>query len=230
MIGLIGGTFDPIHYAHLRLAEEAREMLRLDAVWFVPNARPPHRAAPAGDAAHRAAMVALALADAPTFRLERVELDHPEEPSYTVTTLMRLRHRLGDATPLFWLVGADAFVGLDRWHRWTELLTLAHLVVATRPGVLLEEETLTPALQPLWASRRTAESVAAERTVPPAGWVIHLDATPLAISATQIRALIAAGKSARYLLPDAVLRYIEAHHLYRNDHGADGPSDASTAE
>jgi len=218
MIGLIGGTFDPIHFAHLRLAEEAREALRLDAVWFVPNARPPHRAPPVASAEHRAAMVARAIANAPAFRLERCELERRDQPSYTVVTLETVRQRIGANTPLFWLVGADAFAGLDRWHRWRAVLSLAHLVVATRPGTTLSEAALSPALRPLWAARRTPDAVATADRLPPAGWVIALPITHLAISATAIRERIAARKSVRYLLPDAVLGYIEHHRLYRKDH------------
>jgi nicotinate-nucleotide adenylyltransferase len=116
------------------------------------------------------------------------------------------------------LVGADAFAGLDRWHRWRAVLSLAHLVVATRPGTTLSEATLSPALRPLWAARRTPDAVATADRLPPAGWVIALPITHLAISATAIRERIAGGRSARYLLPDAVLGYIEHHRLYRKDH------------
>lgn len=213
MIGLLGGTFDPIHFAHLRLAEEAREALGLAAVWFIPSHHPPHRPSPVAPAEARAAMVARAIADAPAFALERCELDHPEAPSYTVVTLERLRARLGPDVPLVWLVGADAFAGLTQWHHWEALPRLAHLAVATRPGTVLDPATLPAPLAHWWAERRAPAAFRA--SPPPAGWFVELPITPLAISATQIRQLLAAGRSPRYLLPDPVLRYIAHHRLYQ---------------
>jgi nicotinate-nucleotide adenylyltransferase len=213
MIGLLGGTFDPIHFAHLRLAEEAREQMGLTQVRFIPSAAPPHRPPPVASAADRAQMVSLAIADAPAFAIDRTELDHPDEPGYTVATLTRLRAQFGPQLPLIWLVGADAFAQLTTWHRWSELLLFAHLAVATRPGTALDPATLPAPLVQLWQERRRAAPL--PPTAPPAGWVIELPMVPLAISATAIRALLGAGHSARYLLPDPVLGYIAHHRLYQ---------------
>lgn len=131
-LGLLGGTFDPVHYGHLRLAEEAREALKLPELRWIPAGQPPHRTAPRTAAGHRLEMVRRAVAGNPAFTVDDAETRAPG-PSFTVTTLERLRAALPDR-PLVLLMGADAFLGLATWHRWRELLDLAHLGVATRPG------------------------------------------------------------------------------------------------
>ncbi|HEX6734525.1 MAG TPA: nicotinate-nucleotide adenylyltransferase [Azonexus sp.] len=212
-LGLFGGTFDPVHVGHLRLAEEAIDELALGGVRWIPAGQPPHRGQPQVTAGQRLAMVRLATAGNPRFAVDAAEVE-AAAPSYTVHTLERLRAELGPAQPLVLLVGADAFAGLADWHRWRELFALAHLAVSHRPGFPVDEASLPPALAAEFAARRTAE--AAPLKTAPAGRIVTFAMTQLAVSATQIRQLLAAGRSARYLLPGDVLDYIQIHSLYRN--------------
>ena len=212
-IGILGGTFDPVHYGHLRLAEEARIALGLDHVAWIPAGKPPHRKEPRVAAPHRLAMVRLAIAGNPGFVADDGEA-LCEAPAYTVTTLERLRAQCGARRPLVLLLGADAFDGLATWHRWHELFALAHLAVATRPGYGLEAEQLAPPLAAEF-SARVQRSVAALGQAP-AGAIVPFAITALDISGTRIRGDLAASGSARYLLPDPVLDYIAEHRLYQN--------------
>jgi len=212
-IGLLGGTFDPIHYGHLRLAEEMGELLGLDEVRIVPAGHPPHRGRPRVDAMHRLAMARLAVAGNPRFVLDEREV-HKVTPSYSVETLTALRGELPAGTPLILFMGADAFMGLTTWHRWQELPELAHLAVAHRPGFTsaVWEDALPEPLRRLLAIRRCEQP--GELVERPAG-LIHLHAiTQLDISASQIRERALRGRSLRYLLPDSVIDYIQENHLY----------------
>lgn len=214
-LGIFGGTFDPIHIGHLRLAQEAHEALRLSPVSFVPAGQPPHRGAPRSRAAERLAMVRLATAGNPAFTVDDSEV-FAQGKSYTALTLERLRATLGPQRPLVLILGADAFQGLPTWHRWRDILQLAHVAVANRPGYASQghrwSETLSPELDALCGDHMSNDPGAVRES--PAGRIVPFDMTPLAISASQVRGLIEAGRSARYLLPDAVLDYIERHHLY----------------
>ena len=136
-IGILGGTFDPIHYGHLRLAEELAGTLKLDQVRLVPSGTPPHRSAPGVSAAHRLAMVELAAAGNPRFSVDGREVRRTG-PGYTFDTLAELRKEAGDTRPLALLVGADAFLEFATWHRWHEIFGLAHIAVAHRPGYPVE--------------------------------------------------------------------------------------------
>lgn len=207
-VGILGGTFDPVHFGHLRAALEMQEALGLAEVRLLPCGQPPHRVLPRACAADRLAMLELALAGQSALRVDRRELER-SGPSYMVDTLTSLRAELG-ASPLCLLLGSDAFLGLPQWHRWQELLPLAHLVVLQRPGWRLDSVP-TPLAEMLAAHRLTA---AAELRLRPAGGILLQPVTPLDISATAIRALIAAGRSPRYLLPDAVWDYIHRRGLY----------------
>jgi len=138
-LGVFGGTFDPIHLGHLRLAEEARERLGLESVAFIPAGQPPHRDAPRSTAADRLAMVRLATASNPSFSVDDSEV-FAAAMSYTVPTLERLRASVGPKRPLVVILGADAFQGLPTWHRWREIVQLAHIAVGNRPGHPLEHE------------------------------------------------------------------------------------------
>lgn len=211
-LGLIGGTFDPVHYGHLRLAEEAREALGLDEVRWIPAGRPPHRAVPRVAAAHRLEMVRLAVGDNAAFSVDDAETTS-DGPSYTATTLERLRAEAGQR-PLVLLMGADAFLGLPTWHRWRELFELAHIGVATRPGFALSPDEWPAELSKAGAGRLGSDA-AVLRTAP-AGRIVGFDMTPLSISASLLRAQLAAGSSVRYLLPDPVREYIDRQQLYRN--------------
>lgn len=208
-VGLLGGTFDPIHHAHLRLAHEAHAACGLDHVRFVPSATPPHRGTPGATAEQRLAMVELAIAGHPGFIADRRELDRTQ-PSYTIHTLESLRYDFGAARPICLLLGADAFRLLETWHRWRDLFATAHLVVAHRPG--FDPQPDTPALVDEYRRRLIDDPAALARQ--PAGCILRLPITALDISASAIRAERLAGGSPRYLLPDSVLGYIESHHLY----------------
>jgi len=210
-IGVFGGTFDPIHFGHLRLAEEMADALGLNRVLIIPAGQPPHRGAPRTAATHRLDMVRRAIAGNPRFVADAREVQRPQ-PSYTVDTLTALRAELGDAQPLWLLLGADAFLDLPSWHDWRRLFELANIAVAARPGTQLMQSAAI--MEPLQGevSRRL---VAGNRSATgPAGSVLLRQMTPLDISATTIRDILARRCSARYLLPDAVLDYIHEHQLY----------------
>lgn len=212
-LGIYGGTFDPVHYAHLRLAEEALEALNLGAVRWIPAGRPAKRASPRVGAAERLSMVRLAIADQPRFELDAAEVE-AEQPSYTVPTLERLRRPevIGAQRPMVLLVGADAFAGMAGWHRWTELFDLAHIAVAHRPGYPVDAESLPPELAEVFRTRFRDDPAAL--TEAPAGHIVSFAMTQLDISATRIRERLSKGQSVRYLLPDALIAHIHHHHFY----------------
>jgi len=232
-LGIFGGTFDPPHIAHLRLAIEAREALQLTEVVFVPAGSPPLRDAPQASPAQRLAMVECAIADMPGYSVDASEI-MASGPSYTVATLARLRKQHG-TRPLVLLMGADAFARLPAWQRWRELFTLAHLGVATRPGhALLPQKVGTPRVLPTGRAGDTAQSAldaelaaefsqrqgdAADIAQAPAGRIIPFAITPLEISATLIRQRLAQGLSVRHLVSSSVLDYIDSHAIYRTPHG-----------
>ncbi|WP_374439274.1 nicotinate-nucleotide adenylyltransferase [Pseudomonas panipatensis] len=207
-IGVFGGTFDPVHIGHLRSALEMAEQLGFDELRLLPAARPPHRETPRVSAQQRLAMVELAVAGVDPLRVDDRELKR-DKPSYTIDTLESLRAELGREVQLFLLMGWDAFCGLPTWHRWEELLRHCHIVVLQRPDA---DSEAPEALRDLLAARSVADPAALSG---PSGQVTFVWQTPLAVSATQIRALLGQGRSARFLVPDAVLNYIEAHGLYR---------------
>lgn len=211
--GLFGGTFDPIHYGHLRLAEELGEQLGLQQVRLIPSRLPPHREAPGVSAADRLNMVRLAAAGNPRLLVDEREIRR-EGTSYTVDTLMELRAELGDQRPLWLMLGADAFVALMTWSRWQRLFELAHLVVATRPGYPLVLEQLPEPLGSLTRERLTPTSPDT-----PAGGILLREIAALDISASGIRRALGEGRSVRYLIPDSVLDYIRERQLYRGKHG-----------
>ncbi len=212
-LGLFGGTFDPVHFGHLRLAEEAVTHLGLASVRWTPAGQPPHRGQPQVTADQRLDMVRLATAGNARFVIDAAEVE-AAAPSYTVHTLERLRRELGPTRPLVLLVGADAFAGLNSWHRWRDLFALAHVAVSHRPGFPVETSSLPVDLAAEFGCRRAADPAALATS--PSGAIATFAMTQLAISATQIRRLLANGLSARYLLPDDVLDYIQTHSLYRN--------------
>jgi nicotinate-nucleotide adenylyltransferase len=212
-LGLLGGTFDPIHYAHLRLAEELADAFGLGQVRFVPASVPPHRGVPRASPEQRRRMVELAIAGNPRFSLDDRELQR-EGTSYSYDTLTEVRNEIGDQ-PLCLLMGADAFVALTTWHRWEEVLDLVHVVVARRPGYPLEQlaASLPGALKSQYVHRHLADARGAR--LEPAGRIFTHELTALDVSATALRQQIARGSSLRYLLPDAVIAYIESQRLYR---------------
>ncbi|HET6725416.1 MAG TPA: nicotinate-nucleotide adenylyltransferase [Gammaproteobacteria bacterium] len=206
-IGIFGGTFDPIHYGHLRPALDVLEALDLAEIRFIPSGCPPHRGQPVAPPALRLEMVKAAVAPEPRFVVDEREI-HSDEPSYSVTTLESLRRDWPD-TPLALIVGMDAFLGLASWHRWRELLDLAHLVVAHRPGWHLQAEG---ELSSLVAAHQTYDP--AQLGERKAGLIFLQAVTQLEISSTEIRDIIAAGRDVRYLLPEEVRTLIMNHALY----------------
>lgn len=211
-IGILGGTFDPIHYGHLRLAEEMLELAELQQIRFIPAGTPPHRESPMVAAQHRSRMVQLAIMDRPAFVLDDREI-HRTSPCYTVDTLRELRKELGMVQPLCLLMGGDAFLQLDTWHKWEQLFELAHIVVGSRPGYALEKRigTAPSAIRRHYQQRLCA---AGDLTKNPKGGVVDLSIPELEISATLIRSRVAQHRSIRYLLPNTVADYIHQHHLY----------------
>ncbi|MGD8642902.1 MAG: nicotinate-nucleotide adenylyltransferase [Chromatiales bacterium] len=207
-VGILGGTFDPIHLGHLRPALEVYEALDLDEIRLIPCHVPPHRRRPMSDATDRLRMVELAVDAEAGFRVDRRELER-QGPSYSVDTLRSLRTDLGSSVSLCLIMGMDAFAGLPGWHRWDELIELAHIVVTHRPG--------SPASSDMdlgdWLDSVRSDDVSALHDRPH-GHVLFCPVTQLDISATDIRRRIRAGKSARYLLPDPVWHYIRERGLY----------------
>jgi nicotinate-nucleotide adenylyltransferase len=209
-IGILGGTFDPIHYGHLRLAEEMLELAHLQQIRFIPAGNPPHRDAPQVSAAHRSAMVRLAINDQPAFVLDEREVRQTEK-CYTVDTLRELRAELGDTQPICLLMGGDAFLQLHTWHEWEQILDLAHIVVGFRPGFTLEERHAVPKLQQHYQQRLCTVDYLSQQA---AGGIAELAIPKLEISATLIRSRVKDNRTIRYLLPETVANYIYQHHLY----------------
>jgi len=207
-LALLGGTFDPIHLGHLRVAWEAAEALDAD-VHLLLAKQPPHRPAPVASVEQRVAVLRAALAGQQRLHIDLREL-HRTGPSYSVDTLTEVRAQIGPQRSLILLLGADAFAGLPSWHRWQELFDLAHMVVLTRPGPVA---ALDAELQAQKLAREvTAAQILATRA---AGTIYHLPVTPLDISATQIRRLLRDGHEPRYLLPDVLLAHPDLLDAYR---------------
>ncbi|MCB1843908.1 MAG: nicotinate-nucleotide adenylyltransferase [Halioglobus sp.] len=207
-VGVLGGTFNPVHYGHLRSALELVETLELAHIRLMPSAEPPHREVPRCSAEHRAAMVQLAVAGEPRLLCDTRELRRAG-PSYSIDSLAELRAEFGAARSLCMVLGCDALLGINRWHRWADLLSLAHIVVIARPGWALPGEGEVAE----WLQLHRLEGAAGLCNAP-AGGILVTELRPLAISSTEIRELLASRRSARYLMPQSVLDYIESHHLY----------------
>lgn len=206
---IFGGTFDPIHNGHLRSAVELREVLGVDELRLMPSHRPPLRDTPGASSEQRLAMTAAAIAGEAGLVLEDLELRR-ETPSYSAETLSEIRAGLGSEHSLIFIVGSDAFNQLHRWQNWRDIFERAHLLVLERPGYpLLPSPDVAAYLSQCWV-----DNAASLRTIP-FGKVCRLQLSQLAISATDIRERIAAGRSVRYLLPDAVQAYIFDQRLYR---------------
>lgn len=212
-VGILGGTFDPVHFGHLRLAQELAHTLKLAQVRFVPSGTPPHRATPAATTAQRIAMARLAVAANALFAVDERETRRTG-PAYTFDTLTELRAELAATSSLVLLLGADAFLEFATWHRWHELFGLAHIAVAHRPGFPVERwrDSMPQPLAREYAARLMQQPLAVH--LAPAGGIVVMPITALDISATAIRELTRTGGSPRYLLPDPVLDYIQAQNLY----------------
>lgn len=217
-LGMLGGTFDPVHRAHLNLARAALRQLQLAGVLWVPAGQPWHRQAPRTPAAHRLAMVRLAIADEPAFAVDASEA-LSDAPGYTVPMLERWRDLHGATRPLVVLMGADAFLGLPTWQRWRDIFGLAHLAVAARPGAPLVEDAMAPELAAEFRGRHVGHGDAcAALAATPAGRIVGFDIEPVEppdLSATAVRRLLRESPpQAADLLPPGVLDYILSNHLY----------------
>lgn len=206
MIGIIGGTFDPIHFGHLRPALEVAELLNLDELRFIPNANPPHRWQPEADAQHRLEMVKLAIKNTPVFKLDDREYQR-NGPSYTIDTLKEIRAEIGLDRPLCLLIGQDALQGFTQWRDWQGILNLTHLVVSRRPGYELDFTDNQ------WMHDILVNN-ADELKQAPNGMLFFAKVTQLAISATAIRNWLKQGSSVQYLTPAVVNKYLLTHKLY----------------
>lgn len=215
MIGILGGSFDPIHLAHLRTALELRDLLNLSEVRFFPCGRPPHRAPPIASAQQRVTMLRLAIAHEPGLLIDEREI-HRQGPCYTFLTLQSLREEFPHA-PLCLIIGADQFVNFDTWHRWQEILDLAHLVVVYRPGWNPTGQIGSPELARL-VQEHTTDDTGSLRDVA-GGRLFFAQVSQFDLSSSRIRALLRQGKSVRYLVPDVVWEYIRTEHLYNKAAG-----------
>lgn len=206
MIGVRGGTFDPIHLAHLRATQEVAEALSLSRVHLIPGRTPPHRAQPLAGSQQRLEMVKRAIAGNDVFFADDRELQR-EGASFTVDTLRSLRKEFGDELPIALMIGMDAFLSFTTWHEWQEIIKLSHLVVTSRPDYTA---------QPLqaWAQAMHTENTL-DLQAQSAGKLYFIQTTALSISATDIRHRQAVNQSVRYLVPAAVYDYIQQQQLYR---------------
>lgn len=214
-IGLLGGTFDPIHFGHLRMAQELAEALKLDQIRFIPAASPPHKAAPSISAEHRTAMVRLAISNNPLFSVDERELNR-SGASYTIDTLQSLRDELGKNTSLVLLMGSDAFTKLNTWHRWEALIEFCHIALVQRPvsNQASPKETLPKILETFLHDHYTEDSEDLHSSA--SGLITMQQITALDISSTKIRASLQAKQSTRYLMPQNVIDYIKTNRLYEN--------------
>jgi len=213
-IGILGGTFDPIHNGHLRLAQEAFEQCGLTKVHFIPSGVPPHRSIPHANITERLDMVRLALQGNATFVMDEREA-HRTAPCYMIDTLRTLRADFDMQQPLCLLMGGDAFLLLHLWHQWKSLFELAHIVVMQRAGCQPFGNAINKANNALCEEykRRLVPASCALRDSS-AGAIFVANMPAIEISATDIRRRCADKKDVRYLLPDAVVNHIQSHHLY----------------
>ena len=214
-VGIFGGTFDPVHFGHLRLAQEIAEHCGMSEVRIVPAGIPPHRNQPHCAASHRLEMVRIAIRGNPLFFADPLEVEK-QTPCYSVESLECFRETHGRDRPLCLMVGADAFLGLHTWHRWREIFGLAHVVMARRPGFDIHRAMHAELGEEF--KNRLASGPEALRAAP-CGMILPVDITLLDISSSKIRTCLGEGRSARYLVPDGVLRHIETQILYRKLNG-----------
>ncbi len=213
MIGIYGGTFDPVHFGHLRTALEVKEIFGLDEVRLIPCSQPAHRNSPDSSPKMRFEMLQLAVKGQPELVIDRRELDR-EGVSYMIDTLKSVRNEFSNC-PLLLFIGTDAFEGLSGWHKWQLLFDYAHVVVITRPGY--RQQKLSEFLSSKLSDN--AEKLNQED----AGSLYFQPVTQLDISATAIRNIIRTGLNPRFLLPDNVIDYIKLKKLYKGSHFPNKP-------
>lgn len=209
MIAVLGGSFDPIHIGHLRIAIEVRDQLQVDEVRLIPCGQPPHRDPFIANADQRLQMLQLAIADEPALLVDDREI-RQTRISYTVDTLTDLRQEVGQQ-PICLMIGADAYQQLNSWHQWKQVLELAHLVVVQRPGYAITSNTEVAD----YTTNRCIEN-AQQLTRKNAGSVYFLPTPLLDISSTRIKALLSEHKSIRYLVPDSVFLWLQQHRIYQS--------------
>ena len=208
-LGILGGTFDPIHNGHIAAADAAQQALDLDAITLIPSHVPPHRRDPVGAASeHRYAMAALVASERAGWSASRIEVDR-QGASYTYDTLVKLRETVSVGAQYFFILGADAFAEIASWSRYPAVLDLAHFVVVSRPGITLDSlrERVPSAFSLPFDGAQDKQPSGETR-------VILLEANTPDISATDIRRRVRAGHSLSGLVPDAVADYISTHRLY----------------
>lgn len=208
-IALYGGTFDPIHYGHLRPVEALSGLIGLKEVIWLPNNIPPHRPQPEASSQQRLEMVRLALRPYPLFKVDTRELEKPT-PSYTIETLKDFRREIGEKQPLAFIIGQDSLLSIDTWHQWEALLDVCHLLVCARPGYQTHFES--PQMQAWLEQHQTKQQQ--DIHCLPAGKIFLADTPLYNISATEIRARHKAGGDCHDLVPNAVEDYIHQHRLY----------------
>jgi len=204
-IGLFGGTFDPVHYGHLRPALELAEHYALDTLYLLPNHRPQHRNAPQATTGQRIDMLEQAVIDVPCLEVDAREAKR-DKSTYTIDTLLEIRAEQPDATLVFFM-GVDAFAKFDEWHRWEDILTQANIVVIDRPNSELSEFANS-------LIQSQAAKVGAVMDAGTVGVIERQNVTQLAISATDVRRRVTAKQDIRFLLPDSVREYIVNQRLY----------------
>lgn len=202
MIGLFGGTFNPVHVGHVRAAIDARDLLGLDEVRMMPANIPPHRAQPKVSSKQRAAMLKLAIRDIDGVNYEGIELAR-SKPSYTFDTLSLLKQQTDQ--PIVLMVGADAFTALPSWYRWKSISKLAHIAVMRRPGTRLS----LAAFPQGWVENKLVKQLSGKQ-----GKIIKVPISRTEVSSTEIRERLQTQRSIRYLVPEAVESYITKHGLY----------------
>ena len=206
---IYGGTFDPVHHGHLRLAVELRECLEAPEIALVPCHIPPHRESPGAGSGQRLELLNMAIAEEPGLVVDDRELKR-DGTSYTADTLRQIRSEIGPDRPLTMVVGTDSFASFDRWREWDQIPNLAHIIVIVRPGA-----DVAPDSAPAELMKKHAASSVEELYESPCGRILVLEPPLMDISATGIRERIAEGRSPRYLLPDKVWLKIRQSGLYR---------------
>ena len=206
-----GGTFDPVHNGHWAVARSARDRLQAQ-VWFMPAADPPHKPPTEADAEQRLAMLQLALAGQSGLHIDDRELRR-DGPSWTIDTLIDLRREIGDAAPLAILIGADSFLGLPTWKAWESLTDYAHIVIAERPGSLIDRHALPEPLQSFAEARWCSRAIDLHEA--PSGHLLRLKLPLRPESSSGLRSRIVQGQAWRDWTPPAVADYIVQHQLYK---------------
>ena len=207
-IAIYGGTFDPIHYGHLRSIAELKNRLELDQVRLIPSSVPPHRDSPGASTTQRLEMLRLAVQEFPGLEIDEREM-HRSGASYTIDTLAEIRDEVGPDVQLLFVLGSDAFALLHEWHRWQALTDFAHLIIMDRPGLALEAP---PPMVLEWLDQRLV--IEPDQLKGTHGQIARVALTRVDISATEVRANCAAGECINTLVPERVANFIKLHKLY----------------